>query len=310
MKSMTGFGRSSHRTVETPKLSARAKSKAAAEPEIDISIRSVNGRYLELRFHIPREYAGLESEFKSILSETFTRGTLDIYVNRKASGTQKLKVDSELAKQWLDGYRQLAKDLKLDADISLETIARAPEVIVVSQSQDSEVSEAEKKIARKVLRAAAEACDNERVREGKSLKAELTRLTSRLEKIAFTMENLKAEAGQELERRYRERLGEGLKKFGAGQGVDDQRIAQEIVMQLDRGDIAEELTRLREHLKAYQQLLVATEPQGKKLDFYAQELLREVNTIGSKSHIARLTSLVVEAKTIVEKIREQVQNAE
>jgi uncharacterized protein (TIGR00255 family) len=109
-----------------------------------------------------------------------------------------------------------------------------------------------------------------------------------------------------LERRYRDRL----QKLGFSGVLDDQRIAQEIVMQLDRADVSEELTRLKEHLKAYRQLLSSQESHGKKLDFYAQELLREVNTIGSKSQIAKLTGLVVDAKTVVEKIREQVQNVE
>jgi uncharacterized protein (TIGR00255 family) len=299
---MTGFGRSSNRVGRSS-----AKSHALA---LDVSVRAVNGRYLEMRFHSPREYAALETEFKNIITKVFSRGTLDIYINRVhvQNAENKVSVNVELAKSWYNGYRSLQKALNLKTEPSLEMIARIPDVM---QTKDvSAVSDQEKKQVKALLKEAVEACDQERQREGASLKTELVQLCHRLESISRQMEKLKHEAQGELENRYRERMNDGLQKLGFGQKLDEQRIAQELVMQLDRGDIDEELMRLKEHLKAYQQLLTGPESQGKKLDFYAQELLREVNTIGSKSHIAKLTSLVVEAKTIVEKVREQVQNAE
>ena len=313
MKSMTGFGRSSNRALnrsdapakaaKTAKAVAKGGKKALAE--IDISIKSVNGRYLDTRLHLPREYAALESEIKTMLGSIFSRGTIDVYLNR-AHGTQvpDVEVNTELARKWLDGYRELGRALKIQSEPSLELLTRIPEVLRVEAH--SELTDTEKKLALGLLREAAMACDSERAREGKSLKSELGKLCARLTTIAGQMESLKTDATSELERRYRDRL----QKLGFEGKVDDQRLAQEIVMQLDRADISEELTRLREHLSAYNELLDVKEPQGKKLDFYAQELLREVNTIGSKSHIARLTALVVEAKTLVEKIRELVQNVE
>ena len=303
---MTGFGRSSTRTRK-----ARTKSRAGAsrEVDLDISLRAVNGRYLEMRFHMPREYAGLEGEFKSIISKTFSRGTLDIYVNRRAAAAKsEVTVNGLLAREWLSGYRQLGKELGLKSEASLELISRVPDVMIVSENSD--ITDDEKKLARSLVEEAAEACDRERRREGEALQKELESLCSKLESISKQMETLKVEANAELERRYRDRLKDALGKLEIGRDVDEQRLAQEIVIQLDRADVSEELQRLKEHLKAYRQLLKSAEPQGKKLDFYAQELLREVNTIGSKSHIAKLTSLVVEAKTLVERIREQVQNAE
>jgi uncharacterized protein (TIGR00255 family) len=334
MKSMTGYGRVSNRSQSTSVLGAEAErqtpvkghgksatvargkalrlmtaleeKKAELDLELDVSVRAVNGRYLEMRFHLPREYAGLESDFKALITKTFTRGTLDIYVNRGrgTAAKSKVQVNTELAREWLDGYKRLGKTLKLNAKPTLELLTRVPEVFHVEEI--SEASQAEKALVFKLLGQALAACDQERVREGKALSAELDSLCARLEKLGIEMEALKAEATAELEKRYRERL----QKLGFEGNVDDQRIAQEIVMQLDRADVSEELARLREHLKAYRQLLKSEEPQGKKLDFYAQELLREVNTIGSKSHIARLTALVVDAKTVVEKVREQVQNVE
>ena len=294
---MTGFGRVSNRT------------KAASQPEIDVSVRAVNGRYLEMRFHLPREYAGLESDFKSLLTKIFSRGTVDVYVNRTARLSHaKVEVNTELAKELMRAHSALARATNLSGDASLDWLTRAPDVLTVVQSDQLTDDEAYE--AKALVEAAAVACDSERLREGQALAQELEKQCAALETIAAQVEVLKSEANAELEKRYRERLASGLQKFGLAGQVDEQRMAQEIVIQLDRADISEEIQRLTEHIKAYRALLKHTEPQGKKLDFYAQELLREVNTIGSKSHIAKLTSLVVEAKTIVERIREQVQNCE
>lgn len=314
MKSMTGFGRVSTRSnkstgTKAGKKSAAKSARVSAHPhlELDVSLRSVNGRYLEMRFHVPREYAGLESELKALIGATFSRGTIDLYINRhRAPGaeTTDVTVNSDLAQKWLKAYRDLGKELKLKAEPSLELLTRIPDVLQVEERED--ITDAEKKVLLGLVKQAVDACDQERQREGKALERDLSTLCGRLDDLASQIEALKAEASGELERRFRDRL----QKLGFEGKVDDQRLAQEIVIQLDRADVSEELHRLREHLKAYRQLLKSDEPQGKKLDFYAQELLREVNTIGSKSHIAKLTALVVDAKTIVEKIREQVQNVE
>jgi uncharacterized protein (TIGR00255 family) len=297
MKSMTGYGRSSSR------LASEKKSEASVE--LDISLKSVNGRYLEIRLHVPREYAALESEFKSLIGAKFSRGTVDVYINRLSSAaSSEIKVNVELARKWLESYRKLGSSLKLSADPSLEMISRVPDVLSIEAHV--EPTEAEKRLVKKLLQETVSACDLERSREGKALETELQSLLKKLETLADQMQDMRKHANDELEKRYRDRL----QKLGFAGVVDDQRVAQEIVMQIDRSDISEEQTRLREHLKAYRQLFKSKEPQGKKLDFYAQELLREVNTIGSKSHIAKLTGLVVDAKTLVEKIREQVQNVE
>ncbi len=328
MKSMTGFGRSSNRISvsagpktgqKTSKSAGKSAGKLGGKPrpakppavELEIAVKAVNGRYLDIRFHLPREYAGLESEFKNLLVQTFRRGTLDIYVNRvrSESETAEIRVNHALARSWLESYRELGKALKLKGkEPSLELLSRVPEVFAVEHFTD--VDDNEVHLAKSLLSEAAEACHREREREGKALASELDRLCARLEAIAEEAENLKEAAKAELERRTLNRLQDHLKKLGFDNKIDEQRIAQEIVISLDRVDIAEELQRLREHLRAYRELLKSSTSEGKKLDFYAQELLREVNTIGSKSHIASLTSLVVEAKTLVERIREQVQNVE
>lgn len=308
MKSMTGYGRALHsghgRRPTTDERNETRDAKVGL-PEIEVAIRSVNGRYLETRLHIPREYGGLESDLKAVLSKVFSRGTLDIYVNRGRSvSTTDLTVNTELAMKWLDGYRALGQALKLEAQPSLELLTRIPDVLKIEEH--SETSDAEKALLKSLVEKAAELCDRERIREGAALAAELDQLCLRLEALTSEMLTLREEANAELEKRLRDRL----QKLGFTGVLDDHRMAQEVMMQVDRSDISEELTRLREHVKAYRALLLSHGSEGKKLDFYAQELLREVNTIGSKSQVARLTALVVEAKTIVEKIREQVQNVE
>jgi uncharacterized protein (TIGR00255 family) len=311
MKSMTGFGRSATTNQLPTQTSAAVRDSTGVD--LEVAVKAVNGRYLDVRFHLPREYAGLEAEFKAVLAPVFKRGTLDVYMNRARSeaGGGRVRVNHELAKQWLEAYRELAGALHTQAQVpepSLDLLSRVPDVLVVEHS--TSISENEANLAKDLLVAAAEACDRERQREGLALAAELERLCTRLGEIAEEAEILKEAAKAELEKRTLARLEDHLRKLGFNGKIDEQRLAQEIVISLDRVDIAEELQRLREHIRAYRALLQSSVSEGKKLDFYAQELLREVNTIGSKSHIASLTSLVVEAKTLVERIREQVQNVE
>lgn len=346
MKSMTGFGRSSNRgqmtshsltkissknqkSLAVVKSSAgRAKSarkkdhESASEVasrsldvELEIAIKSVNGRFLETRFHMPREYASLENEFKAMLGKVFSRGTIDVYVNRTRSRkieATRLVLNKPLAREIAKAHRELAAQFGVKQNLNLDLLLNHPNVLQVesSASEVSELSDPERSLALELMRDAVWSCEQERLREGVALRTELERLCSELEKIAKEAEAFKGLAQAELERRYKERIEDAIRKLGMKGQVDDQRLAQEMVILLDRADITEELTRLREHLSAYRKLLQSPDPQGKKLDFYAQELLREINTIGSKSHVARLTSLVVDAKTLVEKIREQVQNAE
>lgn len=239
MRSMTGFGRSSSRSTgptETSSKStgteagasktARTKSKAvvkavsengpgaASAAELEVSIRAVNGRYLEVRFHLPREYASLESDFKAKLSETFSRGTIDIYVNRKrptgASLASEVAVNSGLAKKWLKAYRDLGKELKLTSSPSLEMISRLPDVLSIEEPP--EVSEAEKELALRLVAEASQACDQERKREGRALQTELLGLCEKLETLSDQIESLKSEAKAELEKRFRDRLRDGDRK--------------------------------------------------------------------------------------------------
>ncbi len=292
MKSMTGYGRAAFTSKQL---------------ELEISVKAVNGRFLEMRFHLPREYMPYESEFKKLMGKYFVRGTLDIYVNRHLGAqadTTNIQVNTVLAKKWLKAYRDLSKKLSLHGEPSVDMILRVPDVLTIEEH--SKVTEAECQMAQKLLAKAAASADTERKREGAGLRIELARLLAELEKFVKAMETHRQDANRELEKKFRERLG----RLGLDQTLDAGRLAQEVMIQVDRSDINEEIHRLREHIKAYQDLVRSSESHGKKLDFYAQELLREVNTVGSKSQLTGLTNAVVEAKAIVERIREQVQNVE
>ena len=289
---MTGFGQ------------AQTKSKTS---EFQVSIRTVNGRFLEPRFHIPREFLNLESELRKVLNEHFVRGTVDIFVNRKSlkqGGDYNVVVQSDLASKYVQASKDLKKKFKLKGDFSIEALMKSSEVIKLEEDTSAHKSETEQLM--KVFVEACQNCQKERAREGMSLRKEMLQLITELKKLREGMIAERTEANRFLEERFQKKI----KERSAELTVEPQRLAQEIVLQLERSDINEELSRLSEHLDQFQILIEAKEAMGKKLDFYTQELLREVNTIGSKSQVAKLTQTVVQAKTIIEKIREQVQNIE
>ncbi|MGE5086727.1 MAG: YicC/YloC family endoribonuclease [Bacillota bacterium] len=292
MKSMTGYG------------TARSQSK---DVTVEVSIRAVNGRFLEPRFHLPREFVAFESDLKKILGSTLLRGTVDVFVSRRVkatSGKAQVAVNDALVKKYVAAYRHLAKELGVAYQVHLEAMARLPDVIKIEESY--ELFAGEEKVLKKAFTDACNACDKERVREGKALRKDLLTLLVSLEKQIKVITELRGEANQQLQEKFETKIRARLK----GSDIDPSRLSQEIVIQLEKADINEELTRLAEHIKNYRQLVGSQTTEGKKLDFYTQELLREVNTIGSKSQVAKITAAVVEAKTLIERLREQVQNVQ
>lgn len=292
MKSMTGYG------------NARVQSK---DVTVEVSIRTVNGRFLEPRFHLPREFVAFESDLKKILGASVLRGTVDVFVSRRVKnvgGKAQMTVNDALAKKYLTAYKHLAKELGVPFQVHLEAMARLPEVIKIEDTY--ELFPGEEKVLKKAFAEAAKKCDQERVREGKSVRKDLEGLLLSLEKQVKTITSLREEANAQLQDKFEQKIRARLK----GNEIDPTRLSQEIVIQLEKADINEELTRLSEHIKNYRQLVSSQQAEGKKLDFYTQELLREVNTIGSKSQVAKITQAVVEAKTLIERLREQVQNVQ
>ncbi len=296
MKSMTGYGL------------ARAQTN---EVTIEISVRAVNGRFLENRFHLPRLYFSFESDLKKKMTEYIKRGTVDVYVTRKLksqSSAGKIVINTKLANEYLKSFRKLAKDLKINEQVRFDLVTRQADVIQVEE-QDS-VLPAEASLLKKTFELALKKFDAERIREGQALKKDLVKNLKDLQKYVLKISKLRDDANKQLQERYEAKIKARLPKELVAQGIDPQRMTQEIVIQLEKADINEEITRLNEHIKNFEKLVEGQIVEGKKLDFYTQELLREVNTIGSKSQIADITESIVDCKTLIERIREQVQNVE
>lgn len=296
MKSMTGFG---HGQTDT------------AQSHIEISVRAINGRFFEPRFHLPRELLHVESDLKKILQNHFSRGTVDVFVVRKVkwqSVQSQIVVNKKLVDEYHRALQGLAKILRGKYDPQVEMLARFPDVLRV-ESNDM-VSAQEAKAVLKAMDHACKACSQEKKREGSSIRHDLDRLLKDLEAQVKVIGEIREEVNQQIHAKMEQKLKSKLSAVEGAAHLDPVRLSQEVLFVLEKSDINEELVRLREHIKNYRHLLGQDEPLGKKLDFYTQELLREVNTIGSKSSVSRLTQIVVEAKTIIERLREQVQNVE
>lgn len=293
MKSMTGYGLARSQT---------------ADVSIEVSVRSVNGRYAEYRFHLPKAFYTFESELKKKLSDYVKRGTVDIYISRKIKNQTtagRVVINTKLAQEYLKSFQKLKKDLQLKEEIRLDMIAKQPDIIQFEEQENINFNEAQ--LLKRTFEAALKKLEIERLREGQALKKDLSKNLKDLLRLTSKITKLRDDANKALQEKYESKIKSRLPKDTQ---VDPQRIAQEIVIQLEKADINEEIVRLNEHLKNFEKLIESSTGEGKKLDFYTQELLREVNTIGSKSQVSGITESIVEAKTMIERIREQVQNIE
>ncbi len=290
MQSMTGYG------------SAKAK---CGKIELEVHVKSVNGRFLELRFHLPKEFVNIENDLKDKLKE-FKRGSVDVYVHRKKSRPkteQKPELNIDQIAHWVKTLRAVQKKFSLESEIQIRDILQMPQVMESMDTGDFEPGEI--KALEKALGEAAGECLKFRRREGLSLQKELLSQLSDLNLHLEKMRGWRAQAMAQIEARLAQRLGQ-LENAD----LDPARLAVESALLVEKMDVQEELVRLAEHISSCQKLVKKSEASGKKLDFYCQELLREVNTIGSKSQLASLTAVVVDAKSTIEKFREQIQNVE
>ncbi len=289
---MTGFG-SAEGTVLGGRLS--------------IEIRSVNHRYYNPQLKLPFELGGVEGPLRDRLRQLLERGHVTVTARwidaplREGGGA--VAVDLARARQVLAAAKELKKHLKLKGDVDLAFVARQPEVLTPHQdgipaAQWSEVAPIAERAVRELL--------GMRAREGAALATELGRRLAALEAGARAIEQRAPERlTAELAR-----LKKAVAELAAGVPVDEQRLAVEVALMADRVDITEELVRLRTHLAACREALVADGAVGKQLGFLAQELLREVNTIGSKANDAGITQAVIAMKGELEKFREQLDNLE
>ncbi len=291
---MTGFGKGSGST---------------AGVTVDVEVRAVNHRFVDINCKLPRVYQEYEGALREIIAKRVERGRIEVVVSRTVSGVTKadkaIRFNRSLYKEFYSVLTSLlpAKVLKDDevvADIMLNIVSRKE---VLSAEEDSVASPDEQKVLLRACEEALARLTKMRRTEGGKLYAEIVGRVRALETLRKKIESGAAEAGGSL----RNRLAARLKKISSEISVDDPRFATEVVYLSDRSDVTEELVRLASHLDQFSSALKISH-NGRKLDFIIQEIGREINTIGSKIQEASVQGLVVDAKVEMEKIREQLQN--
>lgn len=292
MQSMTGYGRA---FVE---IEGR---------QMTVEVKSVNHRFLDLSFRMPRNLMFVEDGARKVLSERLSRGHVDVFVTYRNLRTdaRTVQLDEALFSAYVDALRRLrgAVGLDLRDDSTLMGVARLPDVMTVTEAEEDQ--EAVKALIQTALTAALDELCAMRAREGASIRADLS---ARVDAIEAMTAEVEARYPQTVEA-YRQRLKSAVEEL-AGSVTDESRLLMEVALMADRSAIAEETVRLRSHVQQLRTLLDASEPVGRRIDFIVQELNREVNTISSKSQDIPITRLTVDMKAEIEKLREQVQNIE
>ncbi|HIR40584.1 MAG TPA: YicC family protein [Candidatus Egerieicola pullicola] len=288
---MTGYGRS--RQV----LDGR---------EITVEIRSVNHRYLEYSARIPRMYGYLEEKLKTFLQSSVSRGKVEVTVSIQnlTGGDTVVQINQALAKGYLDAMRSQAETLGLQDDLTLSTLTRFNDVFTLQKLEEDQqvIWNGVEQVAKQALDQFLEM----RRREGDRLKQDIT------QKLAVLAEHVAAveEQSPKTVAAYRQRLLQKMEELLADRCIDQQRILMEAGLYAEKIAVDEETVRLKSHLDQFAQMMEQAGPVGRKLDFLVQEINRETNTIGSKAQDLAVTRRVVEMKSEIEKIREQIQNIE
>lgn len=289
--SMTGFGRGENR---------------AQGYTFSVEMKSVNHRYLEVMVKMPRSFNLLEERVRKIVQEKTNRGRIEIYINVKETEEKKrlVKVDKELTLSYDNSLKELAQTLQTVYTTDIYRLASLPEVLSIEEEEmDVESLWPVMEIA---VQSALHELTQMRKTEGERLSQDvllrLSGLHSITEQVAARSPLVVSE--------YKERLQEKLSLMLAETGIDETRLTMEIALFADRASIAEELVRLESHLEQFVKAFQSSEPIGRKLDFLIQEMNREINTIGSKANDLVISRFVVEGKSELEKIREQIQNIE
>ena len=291
IRSMTGFGRSKYENEER---------------EYTVEIKSVNNRYSDISIKMPRNLSSLEEKIKKQITTAISRGKIDVFItfiNNSEKG-KNIKINTELAKMYIKELKQLAKEGEIIDNINVTEVIRLPEVLNISlENDDEELILSELTVCTKN---AIDSFIAMRETEGLKIKEDLQNriniISKKIDKINSISTGLVEEYVVKLEKRINDILKTSV--------VDETRLAQEIVIYSDKCSIEEEITRLRSHILQFTNLLETSGPIGKKLDFLVQEMNRETNTIGSKANSLEITNLVVDLKTEIENIREQIQNIE
>jgi uncharacterized protein (TIGR00255 family) len=293
--SMTGFGRASG--ALSPRYFATVTSK------------SVNHRFLEASVRLPEYMWDMEAPLRALASELFSRGKVDlsIRIQRTQQPDYSVRINAQIANTVIPQLRSIAEELGLGSSLTGSDLMRVPDFLQV-EAVDAEVADEEREGLIALVREAFTQMRGMRAREGEALRDDIAARLATMRDLREQLSAHRDEVRGELLATYQQRVQEIA--ASANVEVSQERIAQEIVFMVEKGDIAEELMRLMHHIEQTEKAIDGKEAAGKKLDFQSQEMIREINTMGSKSRSAAIRTLVVELKTEVERIREQVQNVE
>lgn len=291
IKSMTGFGRAEVITKER---------------KITVELKSVNHRYLDLSIKMPRKLAFLEGAIRNLMKTYMQRGKVDVFITYEdyTLSCGALKYNKELAGEYLAYIRQMAEEFGLENDVKAGALSRYPDVLTMEeQSVDEEAMWA---VLEAPLREACEKFAQSRAREGENLKNDLI---AKLDALDEKVNQVEARSPEVVDS-YREKLEAKVHELLEDSQIEESRIAAEVILFSDKICNDEETVRLHSHIQGMKKMLEEKEGIGRKLDFMAQEMNREANTILSKSSDLVISNIAIDLKTEIEKIREQVQNVE
>lgn len=291
IRSMTGFGRA---------------EVISSERKITIEIKSVNHRYLDMNIKMPKKLSFFEGEIRNLMKTYIHRGKVDVFITYEDYTLNKvvLKYNKELAGEYLEYLRRMETEFGIRNDISASVLSRYPEVFTMEEQSVDE--EALWEFIEPPLREACEKFVATRLREGENLKRDLQEKLNWLDEKVILVQ----ERSPEVVQAYREKLEGKVKELLQDSQMDEARIAAEVVLFSDKICNDEETVRLHSHIQGMKKMLEEKEGVGRKLDFMAQEMNREANTILSKSNDLIVSNLAIDLKTEIEKIREQIQNIE
>lgn len=291
IKSMTGFGRC---------------EVQEGERRITVEMKSVNHRYLDVNIKMPKKLNFFEAAIRSELKNYIQRGKVDVFITYDdfTESNVCVKYNKELAAEYMSCLNQMAEDFSLDNDVRVSCLSRYPEVLTMEEQSIDE--EELWRILEHALKGAAEGFVDTRIKEGERLKSDLTdKLNGMLSHVDFITER-----SPQIIAEYRQKLEDKVKELLEDTKIDESRLLTEVTIFADRVCVDEELVRLRSHIESTRDTLAEGGGIGRKLDFIAQEMNREANTILSKSSDLEISNRAIELKTEIEKVREQIQNIE
>ena len=274
--------------------------------EITVEIKSVNNRYLDCSVKLPRVYSFAEDAVKGLVQRTISRGKVDVFITVNSAGADNMKItlNAPVVEGYLSALKQLARDYDVRDDISVSSLSRFSDVLIMEKQEEDEQEVREALLG--VTEQALSAFDEMRSREGQALKQDLLQKADGILELVAQVEARSPVTVAA----YRERLTAKMMEVLENSAIDEARIIQEAAIYADKVAVDEETVRLRSHVEQFRAMLSGGGVIGRKLDFLMQEMNREANTIGSKGSDVEQARTVVELKSQLEKIREQIQNIE